>query len=69
MATSDHAIETQVVKVVIPANMLDDKTVFHLNPSGRFIIGGPQVRVLPCLLIILLVGFFGLTYERFTINK
>eukprot|EP00163_Fabomonas_tropica_P029213 TRINITY_DN618_c0_g1_i4.p2 TRINITY_DN618_c0_g1~~TRINITY_DN618_c0_g1_i4.p2 ORF type:complete len:334 (+),score=115.50 TRINITY_DN618_c0_g1_i4:394-1395(+) len=31
-----------VVKPVIPANMLDDKTIYHLNPSGRFIIGGPQ---------------------------
>lgn len=33
----------KVVKAVIPANMLDSKTVMHLNPSGRFIIGGPQV--------------------------
>jgi len=32
----------KVVKVVIPANMFDDKTVCHLNPSGRFVIGGPQ---------------------------
>jgi hypothetical protein len=32
-----------VVKTVIPANMMDDTTVMHLNPSGRFVIGGPQV--------------------------
>jgi len=32
----------KVVKVVIPAQFLDDKTVFHLQPSGRFVIGGPQ---------------------------
>jgi S-adenosylmethionine synthetase len=32
----------KVVKAVIPANLLDDKTVYHLNPSGRFVIGGPQ---------------------------
>jgi len=32
----------KVVKVVVPANLLDDKTIMHLNPSGRFIIGGPQ---------------------------
>jgi S-adenosylmethionine synthetase len=32
----------KVVKTVIPASLIDDKTVFHLNPSGRFIIGGPQ---------------------------
>jgi S-adenosylmethionine synthetase len=32
----------QIVKKVIPEKYLDDKTVFHLNPSGRFVIGGPQ---------------------------
>jgi len=32
----------QVVKVVIPAKLIDDKTIYHLNPSGRFVIGGPQ---------------------------
>jgi len=31
-----------VVKHVIPAKYLDANTVYHLNPSGRFIIGGPQ---------------------------
>merc|ERR1719296_325602 len=31
-----------VIKPVVPANLLDDKTVYHLNPSGKFIIGGPQ---------------------------
>ncbi|CED85103.1 methionine adenosyltransferase [Phaffia rhodozyma] len=32
----------KIVKSVIPANMLDDKTVYHIQPSGRFVIGGPQ---------------------------
>ncbi len=32
----------KVVNVVIPKKFLDDKTVFHLQPSGRFVIGGPQ---------------------------
>jgi len=32
----------QVIKKVIPEKYLDEKTVYHLNPSGRFIIGGPQ---------------------------
>jgi len=31
-----------VVKPVIPAKYLDDKTIYHLNPSGRFVIGGPM---------------------------
>lgn len=31
-----------VIKPVIPAEYLDDKTIYHLNPSGRFVIGGPH---------------------------
>lgn len=32
----------QVVKAVIPANLLDEQTRFFINPTGRFVIGGPQ---------------------------
>ena len=35
----------KVVRTVIPSKYLDDRTVFHLQPSGKFIIGGPQVRL------------------------
>lgn len=31
-----------VIKEVVPAHLLDDKTIYHLNPSGSFIVGGPQ---------------------------
>eukprot|EP00835_Amoeboradix_gromovi_P002208 NODE_120_length_18891_cov_0.302682.p6 type:complete len:394 gc:universal NODE_120_length_18891_cov_0.302682:1276-2457(+) len=31
-----------VVKPVVPAKYLDAKTKYHLQPSGRFVIGGPQ---------------------------
>lgn len=31
-----------VVKEVIPAKYMDDNTIFHLQPSGKFIIGGPM---------------------------
>jgi len=32
----------KVIKVVIPAKYLDAETIYHLQPSGRFVIGGPQ---------------------------
>merc|ERR1719277_1746843 len=32
----------KVIKPVVPEKYLDDKTIFHLNPSGRFCIGGPH---------------------------
>jgi len=31
-----------VIKAVIPHNLLDDNTIYHLNPSGKFTIGGPM---------------------------
>lgn len=36
----------QVINTVVPAQYLDDKTIYHLQPSGRFVIGGPQVTKL-----------------------
>ncbi|MGT2895689.1 methionine adenosyltransferase [Streptococcus entericus] len=32
----------QVIKAVIPAQYLDEETKFFINPTGRFVIGGPQ---------------------------
>jgi len=31
-----------IVLPVIPERLLDEKTIYHLNPSGRFVMGGPQ---------------------------
>lgn len=32
----------EVIKKVVPAEYLDENTIYHLNPSGAFVIGGPQ---------------------------
>jgi S-adenosylmethionine synthetase len=37
-----EVITTQVIKSIIPAAMLDSKTKYHINPTGRFVIGGPM---------------------------
>ena len=39
--TLHKAIIEHVIKPVIPADMLDDKTKYHINPTGRFVTGGP----------------------------
>ena len=35
----------KVVKAVIPDKYLDERTVYHINPCGQFVLGGPQVGV------------------------
>jgi len=41
-----EALRDDVLKKIIiptlPSNLLDDKTKFHINPTGRFVVGGPQ---------------------------
>jgi S-adenosylmethionine synthetase len=38
----EEGLMEHVIKTTIPAAMIDSKTIYHLNPSGRFVIGGPQ---------------------------
>jgi S-adenosylmethionine synthetase len=37
-----RAVIERVVKAVIPARFLDERTLYHVNPTGRFVIGGPH---------------------------
>ncbi len=37
-----HAVMEYVIRPIIPAHMLDAKTKYHINPTGRFVIGGPM---------------------------
>ena len=37
-----NAITEHVIKPIIPSSMLDAKTKYHINPTGRFVIGGPM---------------------------
>lgn len=35
-------IMEKVIKAVIPTNLLDENTKYHINPTGRFVVGGPM---------------------------
>jgi S-adenosylmethionine synthetase len=32
----------QIIRPVIPARFLDEDTIYHINPTGRFVVGGPH---------------------------
>src|SRR5262249_59492241 len=41
-ATLKEAIIEEVVKKVVPPEFLDRETVYYINPTGKFCVGGPQ---------------------------
>ncbi len=35
-------IKEHVIKVIVPSELLDENTKYFINPTGRFVVGGPQ---------------------------
>ena len=42
METLAKDIKREVVDAIVPAHLVDDETKFLFNPTGRFVVGGPQ---------------------------
>lgn len=40
--TIERDIIEHVIKPIVPVNMIDENTKYYVNPTGRFVIGGPQ---------------------------
>lgn len=36
-----EAVMEEIIKPILPAEMVDEKTKYYINPTGRFVIGGP----------------------------
>jgi S-adenosylmethionine synthetase len=36
-----RAVIERIVRPLAPAGMLDEETIYHINPTGRFVVGGP----------------------------
>ena len=40
--TLERELIEKLIKKTIPAKLLDGKTIYHINPTGRFVVGGPH---------------------------
>jgi len=38
----NHDVKEHLIPRVIPSSMLDENTIYHINPTGKFVIGGPH---------------------------
>ncbi len=41
LTTLREAVFEEIIKPILPEHLLTDKTIYHINPAGRFVIGGP----------------------------
>jgi S-adenosylmethionine synthetase len=37
-----EGIISEIIRPIIPAKLMDEDTIFHINPTGRFVVGGPH---------------------------
>ncbi len=37
-----NELKEKIILPIIPADLIDDQTVFHINPTGKFVVGGPH---------------------------
>ncbi|HEX9731473.1 MAG TPA: methionine adenosyltransferase [Thermoanaerobaculia bacterium] len=37
-----HEVLARIIRPTVPEELLDDDTIFHVNPTGRFVTGGPH---------------------------
>ena len=37
-----QAVKKQIIDAVVPSNMVDSQTKYHIKPTGRFVVGGPH---------------------------
>jgi len=42
LTTIEKDLIEKVIKPIVPAELLDDTTKYYINPTGRFVVGGPQ---------------------------
>jgi S-adenosylmethionine synthetase len=35
-------VKKHIIDAIVPANMVDSQTKYHINPTGRFVVGGPH---------------------------
>jgi S-adenosylmethionine synthetase len=59
-------VMTKVIRAVIPEKYLDEKTTFHINPCGLFVVGGPQVSggFLAPFAVTVFYGYVGIVRSR-----